>query len=106
METVLPGVVLDGAHNEDGIRELIRTIKSVGERRKVSLLFSAVSDKEHEKMIADLCQAAELSFVVVTEVGGYREVPASQLASEFSRHTEAAVYAERRPGKRFGRRWN
>ena len=101
METVLPGVVLDGAHNEDGIRELIRTIKSVGERRKVSLLFSAVSDKEHEKMIADLCQAAELSFVVVTEVGGYREVPASQLASEFSRHTEAAVYAEPEAGKAF-----
>ena len=34
-------------------------------------------------------------------LGGYREVPASQLASEFSRHTEAAVYAEPEAGKAF-----
>lgn len=94
METVLPGVVLDGAHNEDGIRELIHTVKSVRERMPVSLLFSAVSDKEHEKMIETVCQAVDLSFVVVTEVGGYRQVPAAKLGREFSRHTKAPVYVE------------
>ncbi len=94
METVLPGVVLDGAHNEDGIRELIHTVKSVRERMPVSLLFSAVSDKEHEKMIETICQAVDLSFVVVTEVGGYREVPAAELGVEFSRHTKAPVYVQ------------
>ncbi|MFR3320206.1 MAG: hypothetical protein ACLTSZ_02340 [Lachnospiraceae bacterium] len=54
METVLPGVVLDGAHNADGIKEFIRTVVGVQEHRSVSLLFSAVVEKEYEKMIAEI----------------------------------------------------
>lgn len=57
METVLPGVVLDGAHNADGIKEFIRTVVSVQERMPVSLLFSAVVEKEYEKMIAEICES-------------------------------------------------
>ena len=45
METVLPGVVLDGAHNADGIKEFIRTVVGVQEHRSVSLLFFRGSGK-------------------------------------------------------------
>ncbi|MCD8023638.1 MAG: bifunctional folylpolyglutamate synthase/dihydrofolate synthase [Lachnospiraceae bacterium] len=122
METVLPGVVLDGAHNADGIKEFIRTIQSVQSsqegadgcggtavppvgdkvvgpqvtagkavRKKVSLLFSAVADKEYEKMIQEICEGVQLSSVVVTQVGGSRVVPAAELAEAFRRYTAAPV---------------
>ncbi len=93
METVLPGVVLDGAHNADGIREFIRTVVSVQERMDVSLLFSAVSDKEYEKMIGEICGEARFSRVTVTQVGGARAVPAEQLAGVFRKYTDAPVAA-------------
>lgn len=93
METVLPGVVLDGAHNADGIREFIRTVRSVEERMEVSLLFSAVADKEFETMIRTICEAAHFSHVTVTQVGGSRIVPAGQLAEVFRKYTKAPVVA-------------
>lgn len=91
METVLPGVVLDGAHNADGIREFIRTVQDVQARKPVSLLFSAVADKEYEKMIQTICQSVSPVSVVVTQVGGARVVPAPELAEVFRRYTKAPV---------------
>jgi dihydrofolate synthase/folylpolyglutamate synthase len=94
METVMPGVVLDGAHNEDGIREFIRTVRSVQERRPVSFLFAAVVEKEHEKMIRTICEETSPESIVVTQVGGARVVPAEELAAEFRKYTKAEVTAK------------
>ncbi len=94
METVLPGVVLDGAHNADGIREFIRTAADVRERMPVSLLFSAVVEKEYEKMIQEICEDMQPEFVVVTQVGGARVVPAETLAEVFRRYTTVPVVAK------------
>lgn len=93
METVLPGVVLDGAHNADGIREFIRTAADVRKRTPVSLLFSAVVEKEYEKMIREVCEDMQPEFVVVTQVGGARVVPAETLAEVFRRYTSVPVVA-------------
>lgn len=94
METVLPGVVLDGAHNADGIREFIRTVADVQKTQPVALLFSAVADKEHERMIRTVCENLSPQFVVVTQVGGYRAVPADELAAEFRKHTKVEIIAK------------
>ncbi len=94
METVLPGVVLDGAHNADGIREFIRTAADVRARMPVSLLFSAVVEKEYEKMIREICEDMRPEFVVVTQVGGARVVPADTLAEVFRRYTKVPVIAK------------
>lgn len=94
METVLPGVVLDGAHNADGIAEFIRTVQGVQEQQEVSILFSAVADKEYDKMIRTICESAHFSNVTVTQIDGYRVVPADQLAEVFRRFTDAPVEAE------------
>ena len=93
METVLPGVVLDGAHNADGIREFIRTVQSVENHREVSLLFSAVADKEYDTMIRTICEAAHFSHVTVTQINGSRIVPAQQLAEVFRNYTDTPVEA-------------
>lgn len=93
METVLPGVVLDGAHNADGVREFIRTVQDIQAHRPVSLLFSAVVEKEHEKMIRTICESISPVSIVVTQVGGSRVVEAEALAEEFRKYTKAEVIA-------------
>ncbi len=94
METVLPRVVLEGAHNVDGIRELIRTIRGMQGKQQITLLFAAVAEKEYRKMIRELCEGIPLFAVVVTEVGGTRCVPAKELAEVFRTYTDAPVTEE------------
>lgn len=93
METVMPGVVFDGAHNADGIREFVRTVQRVQKERRVTLLFSAVMEKDYEKMIQTICEQTSLAHVVVTEIAGDRNVPAQKLAEVFRSYTKAPVAA-------------
>lgn len=74
METVLPGVIIDGAHNEAGVEEFVRTAKRLEADYPVTLLFAAVGDKDYRHMIETVCRELRLERVVVTEVGGYRSV--------------------------------
>lgn len=93
METVLPGVVLDGAHNAAGIREFIRTVQQIEGSRRVVMLFSAVVEKNYEKMIATICRDTNLAEVVVTQIEGDRIVPAETLKEVFERYTAVPVTA-------------
>lgn len=94
METVLPGVVIDGAHNADGVARFVETARRFAGECDITLLFSAVSDKEYDKMIGEICEAIHPAHVVTTQVGGGREVPAGRLAESFRRFGCAAVESE------------
>lgn len=93
METVLPDVVLDGAHNAAGIEEFLKTVRSVQKRRPVSLLFSAVIEKDYERMIREICQEVKFSSIVVTQIGDTRKVDATVLAELFRKYTDSPVEA-------------
>lgn len=83
METVLPGVIVDGAHNEDGVEKFVETAVHFQEEFPLTLLFSAVDDKDYRDMIKVICGKIRFEHVVVTQVGGYRMVPAEELAEIF-----------------------
>ncbi len=51
MEELLPGVYVDGAHNEDGIRAFLETVREDGAEGCRTLLFSVVQDKDYRRMI-------------------------------------------------------
>lgn len=91
METVMPGVILDGAHNAAGVEEFTKTLSRVGEKRHIVLLFSAVVEKNYEAMIESICEAAELDTVIVTEIHSDRIVPVAQLSDIFRKYTKAEV---------------
>lgn len=91
METVMPGVILDGAHNAAGVEEFVKTLGRVDSGRRIVLLFSAVVEKNYESMIESVCKSAKLDEVIVTEIQGDRIVPASRLKDIFKRYTKAAV---------------
>lgn len=74
METVLPGVIIDGAHNEAGVEEFVKTARRLEADETVTLLFAAVGDKDYRHMIETICRELRLERVIVTEVGGYRSV--------------------------------
>lgn len=91
METVMPGVVLDGAHNAAGVNEFIKTVQSLEKDRRVVILFAAVVEKDYEKMIETICVGTDPSAVVVTQIDNDRVVPAEKLADIFRKYTAAPV---------------
>ena len=94
METILPGVIVDGAHNEDGISQFVKTVRHFRRDNRIVLLFSAVSDKQYQEMIELLCREIAPDAVVTTQIGGYREIPAEELARRLSENRVREVAAE------------
>ena len=86
METVLPGVIVDGAHNEDGVAKFVETAAHFQKEYPLTLLFSAVDDKDYTEMISTILDKIHFRHVVVTQVGGYRKVPAEKFAEIFREH--------------------
>lgn len=95
METILPGVIVDGAHNEDGVAQFIKTVENFRKDNRIVLLFSAVSDKDYKKMIQLICEKIQPDAVVTTQVGGVREIPAEELAGLF--HSFGTEHVSARP---------
>ena len=86
METILPGVIVDGAHNADGIAQFVKTVHQFRQNNRVVLLFSAVSDKEYDKMIKLICEDIKPHEVVTTQITGERQVTAEVLAGLFQEY--------------------
>ena len=70
METVLPGVIVDGAHNEDGVEKFVETAAHFQKEYPLTLLFSAVDDKDYTDMIRTILDKISFCHVIVTQVGG------------------------------------
>jgi dihydrofolate synthase/folylpolyglutamate synthase len=73
-----PTVILDGAHNTEGVRALIDEIKDLRQGRKVKLLFATMADKEWQLMIRAL--ATTVDEIVFTRVRMERSADPEQLA--------------------------
>ncbi|MBR6477808.1 MAG: bifunctional folylpolyglutamate synthase/dihydrofolate synthase, partial [Lachnospiraceae bacterium] len=68
MEEVLPNVFVDGAHNEDGVRAFLESVRADGWQGERILVFSAVKDKQYEKMLGEILDSglfAELYLVPI-----------------------------------------
>ncbi len=94
MEAVAEDVIVDGAHNEDGIAAFVRAAARIAEKRPVSLLFAAVMEKEYAQMIRRLCEGVPFQNITVTQIEGHRKVDAGAFAQIFREFTQAPVYAE------------
>ena len=55
------------------------------------ILFSAVKEKEYEKMIAELCQNLSVDSYVITTVESTRKVDAGELARIVRKYTDSEV---------------
>lgn len=94
MEMAAPGVIIDGAHNEDGIAQFVSTAGYFAKENEITILFTAVADKHYHEMIGEICEGIHPSHVVATQIDGNRVVPAEVLAEDFRKAGCTDVCAE------------
>ena len=94
MEMAAPGVIIDGAHNEDGIAQFVSTAGYFAKENENTILFTAVADKHYHEMIGEICEGIHPSHVVATQIDGSRVVPAEVLAEDFRKAGCTDVCAE------------
>ncbi|MSP37445.1 MAG: bifunctional folylpolyglutamate synthase/dihydrofolate synthase [Deltaproteobacteria bacterium] len=75
-----PTVLLDGAHNCQGVNALVDELTSLRQGRKIKLLFATMADKEWELMLDVLAQAVDE--VIFTRVDVERSADPRQLADK------------------------
>lgn len=83
MEEILPGVYVDGAHNEDGIRAFVRSAEADGCTGRRYLLFSAVEDKDYGGMITILKNSRLFDEAVAVGIHNIRGAGAETLKRHF-----------------------
>lgn len=77
-----PTVILDGAHNPEGVRALVDEMNQFRQGRKIKLLFATMADKEWEIMLRELEKTADE--VVFTRVKMERSANPDQLAQSLT----------------------
>lgn len=92
MDEVLKGIIVDGAHNENGIYEFVKTVNQINTTGKKYLLFSAVRDKDYDKMIKIIAENTEFEQIFVTQIEGIRSLRADVIAKEFSKYTDTDIF--------------
>lgn len=86
-----PLIVVDGAHNPEGIASLVQTVQSHFSDKRVTILFSALGDKKIDEMVAGLETIANR--IVFTTFDFPRAVSPDLLA-EHCRNTQKDVYKD------------
>jgi dihydrofolate synthase/folylpolyglutamate synthase len=77
-----PALLVDGAHNPDGMRALVETLAALREQRRVVAVFAAMRDKDVAAMASTL-RSAHPDAVVVTAPEVERAADPAQLARLF-----------------------
>jgi dihydrofolate synthase/folylpolyglutamate synthase len=77
-----PWIILDGAHNGEGISALAETLGEFRQGKKVKLLFAAMEDKDWRYMLSVLLPAVDE--LILTRVQMDRSAEPEQIASHFA----------------------
>ena len=80
-----PIVLLDGAHNPDGIKALVSALDSLCEQRP-TLIVGMLADKDYESSLSVL--ASRCAHIITLRVPNPRTLTASQLAKTASRYCD------------------
>ena len=81
-----PLTILDGAHNEHGIRAILDSVRKM--KRPLCIVVSILKDKQYEKMISYLCPLCDE--LVITSFDYYRATPIDVIAE----NEEATMIAD------------
>ncbi|MBD5450140.1 MAG: bifunctional folylpolyglutamate synthase/dihydrofolate synthase [Lachnospiraceae bacterium] len=87
MEEILPSVFLDGAHNIDGIRAFLDTVRLQPCRGRRKLLFSVVKDKQYENVIRELALSGLFNEIGLVALKDARALPLYALEDSYRQYT-------------------
>lgn len=91
MEAVAENIYVDGAHNDDGIQELVRSVKDVFKEKDIYLVFAVAEDKDYDRMIRHLCGLDRLKGVIVTEIDNGRRRDFHEVMGHFSENWHGMI---------------
>lgn len=94
MELAAPHLTVDGAHNPGALEAFVQSVHMLPKEQweLPVIIFSAVSDKKYEQMIAYLCRQIKARAYIVTEIDDRRRVPVKELGELFEKYTSVPVY--------------
>ncbi|RDW19754.1 bifunctional folylpolyglutamate synthase/dihydrofolate synthase [Oceanobacillus chungangensis] len=87
-----PLVVIDGAHNLDGIHALVLNIRQLFSGRRIIGILGILKDKDYQHMIEEVSPVID-QFITVTP-DNPRAIPADELASYLIEHRIPAIAAD------------
>lgn len=96
MEEILPGVYADGAHNADGIRAFLETVKEDGCCGRRFLLFSAVQEKQYREIIRQILASGQFDEICLTKLKNTRGLSSQILLETYQEEREQLPEAEAR----------
>lgn len=96
MEELAANVYVDGAHNEDGIRAFLESVRQDGCRGHRNLIFGAVSDKAYTKIIRQITESSLFLSIAVVDMDNARALSSDELKRTFEAYgaAETVVYAD------------
>ena len=97
MEQICPGVYLDGAHNEDGIRAFLDAacrLKKMRDPDHVRILFAVSADKKYPEMLAEIRERLQPDFWILAKMESHRTLSVRELEEA------AKVLADQECGKK------
>lgn len=91
MEEVLPEVYVDGAHNADGVRAFLETVRTDGYDGRRRLLFSVVSDKDYSAMLQKIATSDLFESITLARLENYRGASIEEMKRQLRRYSEAEI---------------
>lgn len=87
MEEISNGVFLDGAHNEPGIKEFVKTFNNYPAAGKKSILFSVVSDKDFDSMVCAICNT-KVDTIYITHINSSRGLDMKSIEDHIKKYSK------------------
>jgi dihydrofolate synthase/folylpolyglutamate synthase len=87
-----PTIILDGAHNGEGVKALVETLQDYRQGRRVKLLFASMEDKDWRLMLSMLAEAVDE--IVLARVGMERSADPKLLANYLAGKLRHSVFED------------
>ena len=94
MDVIRDNLIIDGAHNVDGMKNFVSSITELSKNKKLVILFSCTKDKAYEDMIKALCRA-NIDTIIITEINTIRKIEINELENCFKKYTNSKILIEK-----------
>ena len=91
MQEIDTNMILDGAHNEDGMSRFLESVAKESVPGGKHLMFSAVRDKHYPEMIKMICDSGLFDGYIIVPINDERGLEVEAIEKEFLKHTNCPI---------------
>jgi dihydrofolate synthase/folylpolyglutamate synthase len=86
MEIINNSLIVDAAHNVDGIKEFVKNINSSFANKKFNIIFTCMKDKDYINMIKELKKCNKINKIIITKLNFDKNISVDLLLNEFRKN--------------------